>query len=548
MTGKRATMSNYSGFSHGLLVDNVPVSPGHGGKVFWVGNNATLLDGEKGASDGNDGSFKKPFSTLDYAIGQCAANRGDIIYVRPNHTITMTAADDVDVDIAGVSIIGLGNGTNRPRCDYTGASGEFVVGASNVLIENFNFHANVTTVVKAIDIEDGVDYTTIRNCVFDAETTGTDEFTNSVILADNNIGTTIENCTFDMGLAAAARAVYMDNATGADEQTVIRNNVVMGDYSVACIGGDTTASNDILIDNNILVNGETDNLNTVECVVLLTASSGVIRNNLLVTNVANQAAAITADACVSVGNKYSESVDDDAYDLAAIGADDANNKFASTNVVANRDGTILERLEHLLDVLVDDESTNFIGVDDADNAAATTNVVGNRDGSILERLEDLRAVLLPVDGAASGFLGTAVTKSGVSVDATADLFTVTGKNLITLVHGEMTTAETGATTSLTAALNMKTNSVDLCAASAILSDVINTLYVLTGDQDDTFNGSDAPTVDHAQMGDANGWMPMIVDGDTIEMTIAKGGGTSNGVIQWTIHYIPLEASASIAAV
>ena len=155
---------------------------------------------------------------------------------------------------------------------------------------------------------------------------------------------------------------------------------------------------------------------------------------------------------------------------------------------------------------------------------------------------------LPSCGLSSGgstYLGRHVSKA-LLTDATGDLFTVTGKNLIMLMHGEMTTAETGATSSLTVALNMKTNSIDIAAATAILADVIGTLYIVNGDQDELLNGTDAPSVDYAGTG-AQPLSPFIVDGDAIEATIAKGGGTSAGVITWSIHYHPLEAGASIVA-
>lgn len=356
MTGKHAKYSRYTGFNTGVAIDNVPVSPGHAGKVFWVGNNATLLTDEKSASDGNDGSFLKPFSTVDYAVGQCAANRGDVIYIRPNHTTTVSAADTVDFDVAGITVVGLGNGTNRPRFDYTAGAGEVAVGADNVTLQNINFHANVDSVLIAVDIEDGVDFCTIRGCLFDVETTGTDEFDNAIRLTNNNTGCVIEDNEFDMGLGQAVRAVFLDADT---DRTVIRGNLIQGDYSTANIGGDTTASTDILIEDNILVNGSAGNLGTVEVIELLTGTTGVIRNNGCVCNVATPDLSIVADTCIiAPDNWYSE--------------------------------TVAGAAELLYTPRVPDSTYNFIGVDDSNNAAATTNVTANRDGSILERLEDIR--------------------------------------------------------------------------------------------------------------------------------------------------------------
>lgn len=73
-----------------------------------------------------------------------------------------------------------------------------------------------------------------------------------------------------------------------------------------------------------------------------------------------------------------------------IGTDDANNAFASTNVVTNDDGSLMERLEGIKDRLAGvDGAGNVLGADDSDNGFASTNVAANRDGSLLERLEDI---------------------------------------------------------------------------------------------------------------------------------------------------------------
>lgn len=311
-------MSNYpNGFTGGVLLRNRPVHDAPPGKVFWVGNNATLLRGEKAAIDDNaneqGGQFLRPFATLDYAVGQCVANRGDIIYVRPNHTVTVSAADAVDFDVAGISVIGLGNGSNRPRLDYTDGAGECAVGADNVTLENLNFHANVDSVLIALDIEDGVDHCVIRNCLFDNETDGTDEFDNAIRLTNNNNHCLIEDCVMEAGLGDAVRAIFLDADT---DHLIIRNNVIRGDYSTANIGGDTTASTEILIEGNLLVNGETDNIGTVECIELLTGTTGIIRDNDLMCNVATPDLAIVADTCMLFNNRYNETVTRDAVSAA----------------------------------------------------------------------------------------------------------------------------------------------------------------------------------------------------------------------------------------
>ncbi|KKL11459.1 hypothetical protein LCGC14_2545630, partial [marine sediment metagenome] len=74
------------------------------GNIFWVDSGA--------GSNGNAGTFNKPFATLDFAIGRTTANHGDEIHLKPGHAETLTAASDIDFDVAGITVIGHGYGTN----------------------------------------------------------------------------------------------------------------------------------------------------------------------------------------------------------------------------------------------------------------------------------------------------------------------------------------------------------------------------------------------------------------------------------------------------
>lgn len=54
--------SNFpAGFSQGVTIRGMPIAQTHPGKVFWVSNATTLLKGQRGGSNGNDGTFNSPF-------------------------------------------------------------------------------------------------------------------------------------------------------------------------------------------------------------------------------------------------------------------------------------------------------------------------------------------------------------------------------------------------------------------------------------------------------------------------------------------------------
>jgi len=117
-----------------------------------------------------------------------------------------------------------------------------------------------------------------------------------------------------------------------------------------------------------------------------------------------------------------------------LGADSANNQFASTNVVANADGSVLERLEAIQQAVGGVDSTsNPIGANDADNLFDSSAVVANVDGSVLERLEDIVQKVTVVDGlmdVPSPDLATDATINQV-VGKKAD--TVNGTSIVSLI-------------------------------------------------------------------------------------------------------------------
>ena len=82
------------------------------------------------------------FSTIQAGGDACTANAEDNVLVMPGHTETITA--QIDMDTAGVKLIGLGSGSLRPTIIVNGTIDGFDVSAANVSIDNIGF-AVVTT-------------------------------------------------------------------------------------------------------------------------------------------------------------------------------------------------------------------------------------------------------------------------------------------------------------------------------------------------------------------------------------------------------------------
>ena len=306
--------SNYpGGFASGVTLQNTPVSIPHPGRVFWVNNSSVLAPGGIGGSNSNDGTYLRPFSTLDYAVGKCTASRGDVIYVMPGYTQTMSAADAVDVDVAGVRIIGLGRGSLMPTFTYDNAAGEFVIGADNVRIEGLRFVPSGTGITHALNVEATFDHPEIVNCRFETgEAATTDEFLICV-----SVGTTanyglIQGCNFDQGLAGATNAISL----ATPQYWTIQDNFIMGDYT-ACIATITGAGVLCVMRNNIVINGEAGNLNTTEVFTQSAAGTWFLSGNIFITNIATDLSLMFTNftSTINGGNLYS---DDSTMILSAV--------------------------------------------------------------------------------------------------------------------------------------------------------------------------------------------------------------------------------------
>lgn len=288
MTGKVANMANYpNGFNGGLNVRGMPLNMAHPGKVFWVGDTGTPgMANRKTGSDGNKGTFNDPFATIDYAVGQCTANRGDIIMVLPGHTETVTAAAGLALDVAGIALVGLGTGSDRPTINFTTATtADMDVDAANITMINFLFTGGIDALVGPIDVN-AADFTML-NCEWrDVTGQATD-----VILADANADRLLIDGYYHNG-AAAAGANSAIALTGMDTP-VIRNFKAVGNFAVGAIDCRTTAVVDLDIYNGYIWTKNSADIGIVDTV---TGSTGKIGPNLqimLTDNAANITEAVT---------------------------------------------------------------------------------------------------------------------------------------------------------------------------------------------------------------------------------------------------------------
>lgn len=227
---------------------------------------------------------------------------GDIILIAEGHTETLTAADDIDLDEAGIKLIGLGVGEARPTFTYT-ANGELVFGADDCEIHNLNFIAG-NAVTHAIDVEAGVENYVINNCRFWTTSVNTDEFIDCIDIAAGSDNGKITNCEFEIGAAAAVSAI---SHIGSDF-TEISGNLFSGDFSTACIEDATTTSLWMIIKDNILINGDTAGaLNGVAAISLKAETSALVLDNKIFCDMTRAGSVVAAAGYLS-GNSYNGTI------------------------------------------------------------------------------------------------------------------------------------------------------------------------------------------------------------------------------------------------
>jgi hypothetical protein len=230
------SMSNYpNGFRYGLTVRNQPILSTHSGNIFWVGKTP---EGQAG-SNGYDGTYNWPFATIDFAIGKCAASHGDIIVVKAGHTETVIAASDITADMAGVSIIGLGSGADRPKITFsTDVAASVVISAASVTIENIVGISGIDGLTKPFDV-------TGSDCHLDIEwqdASATVEAARAVLATTvSRLFVKIKHLGFIAG-NACVNVVRLVEVAGA--RIVVD---VYGEISTGIVEMVTTASTDVLV-------------------------------------------------------------------------------------------------------------------------------------------------------------------------------------------------------------------------------------------------------------------------------------------------------------
>lgn len=173
-----------------------------------------------------------------------------------------------------------------------------------------------------------------------------------------------------------------------------------------------------------------------------------------------------------------------------------------------------------------------IGEDNANNSYDSSNVVANKDGSVLERLEYIQQV------------GKRLASKALTTIANGDatIFNFTGSIKINSIIGRVTTVcEAKQTNAKIAIVSDALTPVDICANVDLTAAAVGTLLSITG------------TAANAMVASANGVIapgqanPVVATCTTSGIIKIVAGAANTGAVTWMIDWEPLTEGATLTA-
>lgn len=476
------------------------------GQYFYVDSN--------NGSDGNDGSRDAPLATVDAAVNKCTDSKGDVIVVEPGHAETISAASGIDLDVIGVRVACLGEGAERPTFTFSATDATITIAAASCEILGYPLIVpSIDSVVSPIVIS-------AADCRADIEVKDASDSVECVraVLTTAGADRLTLNIRY-LGRTGGNACVNMVRLVGVDGARI--NLDGYGIFSTTAVEFHTTACTDIIVTGYVYNSGTTDGSKLVIDTVTGSTWYAEIQDG-------------AAGAKFSGGSGGALAADDVGAVSSLIGTVNST----TTDNLHGKIGTDTEMADRsVFDLLAGDGPASYPA------AAAPANDVSLAE--IIRAIYD-RQLGDGTDASTNAVLGKRVTKTAAGVATADDLFDVTGQCLVTLMYGVVTTLVAGGTLP-ELLVNVKDGSnTPISASTVITDDAVDTVYWVMGDPNVVFNGGDAPTVAFAGNGSASG-RGFIIDDVTIESTPGGTAAATAGAITWTLFYLPLEDSASIAA-
>lgn len=265
----------------------------HKGRVVYV-DSAGLATTPNG--DSWSGAYTSLATAATYTVSD------DLVLVAPGHSETVATAGAITLADAGMTVIGLGNGTRRPTITVSAVASSVIISAASVTLANILF---LSTAAATIVIDVNAADVTLQSLEF-RRTSGTVP----VVWIDVNGGsanacdrTKILGCLLNSGTNVGATG-FIELGEVAD-QVEIRNCIVYGDFGDACIHNPTGK----VLTNLTIADCELVNLQTGDhSIELVSACTGNLIRNIY-GNDMTQATGVDPGSCKSFECYHCDTID-----------------------------------------------------------------------------------------------------------------------------------------------------------------------------------------------------------------------------------------------
>ncbi len=210
------------------------------GILFFVDSNTGTNEAGAGRSPDS------PAATLNYIISQnmVTANQGDVILLAPGHSETPSTA--TTMDIAGVRVVGLGEGALRAQFTINGNVDCIDITAANCTLENIYFNEGTNAHTARVNV--AAANCTLRNLHFDC---GTNDLESITVEAGGD-GLVLDGITCLVTDDEPDALVELE-AAGIDNTVIKNGNFICSDgtdaFDAACINSTVANSNLVVFDN-----------------------------------------------------------------------------------------------------------------------------------------------------------------------------------------------------------------------------------------------------------------------------------------------------------
>lgn len=465
------------------------------------------VDSVNGNDNNNGLDPRAALATIDAAINKTTANNGDIIVVLPGHAESIATAGGINADVAGISIIGMGSGEDRPVITFiTAAGADMKVAAADILVSNLVFKCNILnqTIVLNVDAKNAV----IEDCEF---LDGGQKYLTGIDLnggsANSVDGALIRGCRFFQVGNGGDRAIELGEIAAG---VILEDNLVYGDWDNA---GIHNVTGKVLTDLTIRRNDVRNLATGQHAIELISACTGVAISNHMFGN--------TLGTIFDPGSLFCvDNWEQDAIDEAGVVSP------RTMNPAGLGDGAIAAA------TLASNALTAAkFAADAITNAKIADNAFSDEQ--------------FDVDSVGGFVLGKEVAKATTTLPqgvAVAQFTVAGGRVLVTSIVGEVT-VQLGAVANNMKLISNPTvgSDVDLCAVLEVNGDVVGSMYTITGVLATALKVNTEAVVPAADTLPNPG---LIIPAGTIDLSCSA---STTGETKWTIHYIPLDAGATIVA-